>query len=207
MNYLFLIGLVIFSSACTNYSPLDNNGSEEESEEYYLELEFYQESLMYEDGQLRSEMLIIMEEIEGGNNEQQGRLEEIQARLAVIEENVNWNVDILARGGIRPGSPPPRCAPDGLEFKPCPMPKSALDNLYLSSDQWQKTIGDLGKIEIFDSNGDLVGRMNGANEVQDTDGSFLQAEIEYDTESASEVRITNLDVREELRITVYQLQE
>ena len=63
MHYLFLLGLLIFSSSCTNYGPYGHNGSGEESEVYYLELDFYQESLAYEDRLLRSEMLIIMEEI------------------------------------------------------------------------------------------------------------------------------------------------
>ncbi len=202
MNSLLLMGLLIFSSSCTNYNPIGNNGSEDESENYYLELDFHQESLAYEDYQLRNEMMIIIEQIEGGNNEQQGRLEEIQARRSQIEQNVTWNADILSRLPIGPGGPPPRCEPDGLEFKPCPMPKSALDNLYLASEQWQKSNG---KIEIYDVKGQLVGRMNGMSEVPGGEGALLKAEIEFDTESAYEVRVTNLDVREELRITAYRL--
>ena len=104
---------------------------------------------------------------------------------------------------IGPGVPPPRCDPSGLEFKPCPMPKSALGNFYLATEQWQKSGG---KIEVFDVKGQLVGRMNGMSEVSDSEGSLLKAEIEFDNESASEVRITNLDVREELRTLKYQLE-
>lgn len=206
MNYLFLMTLLIFSGSCTNYNPFDNNGSDQESGAHYLELDFHQESLNYEYRQHRREMLAIREEIEAGNTEQQGRLEEIQFRLSQIEQDVAWNLDILAaRPIIGGGGIPPRCE-EGLDYsvlKPCPMPKSALNSLYLASEQWQKS---KGIIEVFDAKGRLVGRMEGLSEVADSDGFFLKAEIEFDSDMAYEVRITNLDVREEFRTITYLLQ-
>lgn len=208
MNYLFLIGLLIFGSSCTDYSPLGGNGSEQESKMFYLELDFHQESLAYEDSQLRNERLIILQQIENGNNEGQGRLEFIQNRLQVIEENMAWNSDVFAGGVIGPGGRPPRCdfGPDPGVMRPCPMPRLALENLYLANEQWGHTLEEIGDIQVFNEDGELVGRMEGVSEVPNTDGLYVKAEIEYDIDSAYEVRVTNLDVREELRTTVYRLQ-
>ena len=204
MNYLFLMTLLFFSNSCTNYNPLGNNGSEEESEKYYLELDFHQGALAYEDDYLRILMLAIQEEMEDGNNERRGLFEESQARRALIEELIAGNNEILFRGPIGPGGRPPRCVPDDEVFQPCPLPKSALDNLYLSTEQFPR---EKSKIEFYDERGRLVGQMQGMTEVPESEGAFVKAEMEYDSRSAFEVRITKLDFRGEFETTIYRFQE
>ena len=201
MNAFFLLMLLIFSGSCTNYNPL-GNGSQEESETYFLELEFHQGALAFEDEQLRNLMLAIQEEMENGNNERQGLFEESQARRSLIEQNMAFNDELLSRGPIGPGGPPPRCNPDG-EFKPCPLPKSALDNLYLSTEQFQNE--DVG-IYVLDVKGQIVGELQGLTEVPDSEGAFVKAEMEYDSQSAHEVQITKLNVRREIETTTYRFE-
>lgn len=209
MNYLFLIGLLVFSSSCTDYSPIGKKDSDKKPESYFLELDFHQESLAYEDEKLRIEMVSIMEAIEAGNYEGQGRLEPIQERRSTIQQNVEWNTDVFGRApGIPPGGAPPRCMPDpdpGV-MRPCPMPRLALNNLWLTREQWQHTLEEKGSIEVFNEAGEIIGRMEGVSEVPGVDGFYLKAEIEFDFESAHEVRITNLDAREKLRTTSYLLE-
>lgn len=207
MNYFLLMGLLIFGSSCTNYSPLGNDGSEGEPDTYYLELDFYQASLTFEDEQLKIEMMAIREEIEGGNTERQGRLEEIQTRLGQIERNTEWNEDLLRQRPIigGGGGGGPRCVPvlDDLRFRPCPMPRAAIERFFLAAEQWEK--GE-GTIELLDENEEVVGGMVGMSEVPESDGFFLKAEIEYDRDLASIVRITNLDVEQSVRVSEYRLE-
>lgn len=199
MNYLFLIGLLIFSSSCTDYSPFDNNDSDEQSEIHYLELDFHQLALVNEDNQLRLELIQIEEELENGNEENQARIEEIQIRRAVIEEQFASNAEKLFRGPrIGGGGLPSGCVPQP-EFKPCPMPRGALDNLWFSIDS-EKVTGLVKDIE-----GNIVGEITEMQPVEETDGLFTKANFEYDVESAHSVVISKLNVMGELDFTEYSL--
>ena len=198
MNYLFLVGLLVSVNSCTNYSPFDQTDYAEESEVYYSELEFHQSALAFEEFQLREEALGIEEEIEDGNDENQARLEEIQQRLGEIEVDFAWNADILAArpkiGGGTPGKP---CGEEPDPNNPvsrCPMPRSALDNLYLNTDQWQE-----GIIGILSEDGEVVGEMVDVIEVEESEGFYVQAIFEYDIESASEIKFTKSNVNGEFR--------
>lgn len=189
MNYLFLMTLLIFSSSCTNYGPFGDNDSEEESETYYLELDFHQLALENEDHQLSAELLAIEEQLENGNDENQARMEEIQIRRAIIEENLANNADFLNfRPGIPGGGLPPSCEPQ-LEFRPCPMPFVALDNL------WIFTKNEKVSIQVQDLKGNVVGEMVGMEVVPETDGLFAKAIMEYNFEDASKVVITKSNTR------------
>lgn len=205
MNALLVLGLLLVNSSCTYYNPLDRNGSPEESESYHLEMDYYQLSLEAEDRQLRNEMLMIMEAMEDGKTEGKGRYEEIQERRSIIPDNLAWNESLRARGPIIGGGPfPPRCdeRPDLL---PCPIAIEALENFYLTNEQWQKS-GDSGAIECFDEKGNLVGKMVGTTDVVESDGFFLKAEMEYEADRVYEIRIRNLDVYGDLRTSVFRVE-
>jgi len=201
MNYLMLIGLLVFGSACTNYSPFGESGSEEESEVFYLELDFHQLALANEDNQLRLELVQIEEKLENGNEEYQNRIEEIQIRRAVIEETMAINAEFLNnRPRIGGGGLPPPCNP-GLEFKACPMPRVALDNLWVFVEDSEKASGVL-----LDDDGRVVGELIDLEPLPETDGLFLKAIFEYDVRSASTLSFTKLDSRGALVTTNYTLE-
>lgn len=209
MNALFVMALLIFGSSCTNYNPLDRNGSSKELETYYLEMDYYQVSLEAEDRQLRNEMLHIMEGMEDGKTEEKGRYEEIQKRRSIIAENLDWNGGIQGRRPIIGGGvPPPRCDVPDPTLRPCPVMLPVLDNFYLAAEQWEQS-GDRGAIEGFDEKGNLVAEMKGMSEVPESDGFFLKAEIDYyaDKERIHEIRITNIDAREETRTSIFRVVE
>lgn len=199
MNYLFLICLLIISSSCTDYNPWGNNGSDEESEIHYLELDFHQLALANEDYQLRLELIQIEEELENDNEENQVRIEEIQIRRAVIEEEFASNADILLRGPIIGGGGlPPGCVPQS-EFKPCPMPRGALENLWFSIESEEVTG------IVMDIEGNIVGKIAEMQPVEETDGLFTKAIFEYDVESAHSIVIGKLNVMGEQDFTEYPL--
>lgn len=214
MNFLLLTILMIFGTSCSEPEIAETelsavkarHSSKEESNAAYLESDFYQETLEYEARQLGRELVSIQEEMENGNSEPRGRFEEVQNLLASNEQNRDWNQSIVADIlEFRPGGPrPPRCEEDDdfREFKPCPIPKLALENLLLSSKQWLKSGG---KIEVFNKKGQLVGRMEGMTEVANSNGTLLKAEIDFDADSAVEVRFTNRDVLGEIRTSAYKI--
>lgn len=209
MHYLFLIGLLIFSTSCTNYNPLGKSGSDIEQDDFYLELAFNQGALTYEDEKLRTLMLEIQEEMQNKNYKRQELFEKSQARLSTIEELLGQNDELLFRGPIGPGGRPPRCdeGPDdffGENFRPCPLPRRALDNFYLHTKQFPE--GGKGTIEFYDINEKLVGEMQGTSEVPNSDGAYVRALVKYDVKSAVEVRITKMDFRGEPETTSYPLQ-
>lgn len=207
MNYLFLMTMLIISSSCTNYSPFGDNGSEEELADFYLELDFHQGALKYEDEQLQILILAIQEELQSGNDERQELFEQIQARRSTIEEFIAWNDELLFIGPIGPGGRPPRCDISPFEpgsvFKPCPVPRKAFDNFYVSPVQFPEGKGNM---EFLDENDELVGRLQGTTEVPDSDGTFVKVEVEFDSERATAVRITKFDFRGEPEITKYPLE-
>lgn len=200
MNYLFLMTLLVVSSSCTNYSPFGDNGSEEELADFNLELDFHQVSLTTEDEQLRARLIEIQNEIENGNEENYELLEVIQNRMEVIGETREFNEDLLSRRPIGGGGLPPRCD-IRPEFKGCPMPKGALDNFWIS----QKEVEDC-TIQFKDTYGNIVGEMVGVEVVEVTDGQFLKAIFEYDSESAKIAVITKRNTRGVPTSTSYELQ-
>ena len=200
MNVLLLMGLLIFNSSCTNYNPIGGNGSNKESETYYLELDFHQLALINEDHQLRFELLEIEEQLENGNEKNQWRIEEIQMRRAVIEETLVSNTGILARwpGGIPGGGLPPSCVPDRPTYRPCPMPFIALNNLVVFAK-------DDFEIQVQDIKGNVVGEMVDLQPMPGTDGLFVKAIMEYDLKQASKAVVTKLDSRGMPTATEYDL--
>lgn len=196
MNYLFLMTLLIFSSSCTNYTPLGDNGSGEESETYYFEFDFHQAFLINEAQQIRDEMVALQEEIENGGEGHQ-RLEELQVSLQQNIADFQFNAELDERfgrgpiGGIRPGKPCGGEGPD--EVFRCPMPRGSIENLFLNNEQWQK-----GSIEFLTVNGEVCGELIGLKQVSGGDEQFSLAIFEFDLEAATEMRFTKLSERGEL---------
>ena len=203
MNYLFLMTLLIFGNSCTNYSPWGEKGSDEKSENYYLELDFHQLALKNEKEYLQGQLVVIESEMEGGNEENQGQLDEILMRIAVIEENIALNEEFLSnRPGIPGGGLPDICTIDPEEFRPCPIPRGVLENLLLFTQEWEN---EKNAIQFEDCDGNVVGEMVGMEPMPETEGQFSKAYFEYDEESACSIVISKLNPRGELTSTSYPL--
>lgn len=203
MNYLSLILLCLVTLSCENYNPFDGS-SASEINTFYWEIDFHQQALSAEDFYLREELREIEEQQENGNYEGQVRMEEIQTRLAEIEEDLALNSELVEafRGGIPGGGLPPTCEPNG-EFRPCPMPKIAPDVLLINIKQFSSA--ETG-FSFLDKNGEIVGQMVDQEIVPETDGQFALAIMDYDVENAVAISITKLNSRGELRTSEYILE-
>lgn len=195
MNYLFLMTLLVFSNSCTNYSPLGDNGSGEESEGYHLELDFHQGFLVWEEQQIRDEIVSLEEEIENGGKGHE-QLEVLQGNLERNITDYQLNGVLLDKyfkgpiGGIKPGKP---CGAEPSPVFRCPIPKKSIGKLFLYKDQWQK-----GAIEVLTIGGEICGEMVGMEPVSGGDEQFSLAIIEFDSEVAAQMRFTKLSDSGEL---------
>lgn len=203
MNYLSLILLCFITLSCDNYNPFDNKSSEE-AETFYWEIDFHQQALNVEDFHLRKELRAIEEEQENGNYESQVRMEEIQIRLAEIDEDLVLNNQLLEafRGGIPGGGFPPSCEPE-REFRPCPMPRLAVNNLFINVKQFSS---EESGFNFLDRNGETVGQMVDQQMVPETEGQFSRAIMEYDVERAVTVSVSKVNSSGEIRTTEYILE-
>ena len=188
MNYLLMTGLCLVALSCDYYDSFDN-GPSTEKVAFYWEIDFHQQALTVEQFQLREELRNIEEQQENGNHENQALMEQIQIRLAVIEENLALNNHLAEEFRGIPGAGfPPSCDP--RELRPCPMPIGALDLLNIRVEEFEF---EKSGIYCLDRNGEIVGQMVDMEPISETGGQFARAIMDYDVERVASVRISKLN--------------
>jgi|GEM_PF-5259057 len=203
MNYLVTVVFVLLLSACsTENQPIEEEleaskyrAAETQEQTVYLELDFHQAFLVWEEQQIRDEIVRIEEELE---NEGEGHelLEQLLQRLERNRVDHQRNEQLLDRylrgpiGGGRPGRP---CGMEPNPFGICPPPKRHLRDIYLYNDHWEK-----GSIELLTRDGEVCGEMVAMGRVSGGDEQFSRAIIDFDEEAAAQIRFNKLSESGEL---------
>ena len=173
MNYLILMGLLIFGSSCTNYSPIGKNGSEEEvpeTENVYLELDLHQIYLERRDAQLVVEIeqvMVNLENKEGNEEDNMSLLEELQEEKATNTALFEYNMAVLDEIDNRIAfRRPPKlpCSDEGEPDINCPIPGLRSVNLWIFEGQEIQSAVQEGE------QGEIYGKLAGLDSVEGLDG-------------------------------------
>lgn len=197
MNFLFTAAFALLMSACgTENQSIDEElesikyrGEENQDKTAYLEFEFHQAFLVWEEQQIRDEIVRIEELIER-KGEGYELLEQQQQNLERNRMDYQLNEELYDRffrgpiGGVRPGRP---CGSEPDPNLVCPIPRRHLGRIFLYSENWAD-----GRIEILTAEDEVCGEMIGMEPVSGGEEQFLQAIIEFDEAAATQIRFTKV---------------
>lgn len=171
MNFLVLIGVVLFGTSCTDYWPdhdRDSEDGETEIENVYLELDLHQIYLDNRDAQLVLEIEKVMANLEAGEGNEKDNislLEKLQEERAGNRELFDFNKAVLSEidkvAFIRPPKLP--CSDEGDPYTICPVPRLSENQLWVFDGQEIESA-----IQEADS-GEICGKFSGLEPVKGPD--------------------------------------